>query len=153
MGRWGSVSGDRRVVSDPHAVCRNACETNLRVAVVMCDRRLSVSHLCMVTHVSDSQVGMWMLCAQLWLRSGGKGLGGVGEFGSGRTDKGLGASVGPLTRRRAVSQSHRRQLLPVCFSAFGPSFPNEARVPDIYLGEPCPASQRDRLCRRQENNY
>lgn len=52
-----------------------------------------------------------------------------------------------------MSQSYTRQRLPVSFSAFGPSLPSEARVPDIYLGEPCPASQRDRLCQRQENNY
>lgn len=83
------------------------------MAVVTCDLRLSVSHSCIVIHVNDSQIGMWVLCsgvAERW----GKGFG-EGEFGSGRVDKSPRASLGPLTRRRAMSQSYRRHLLAVSF--------------------------------------
>ena len=52
-----------------------------------------------------------------------------------------------------MSQSYRCHRIPVSLSASGPSLPNGTRAPDNHLGEPGPASQRDRLCQMQTNNY
>lgn len=144
-----SAGEDRRVVSDPYAVCRDACATHLRVAVVTCDLWPSVAHLSIVTHIDDSQVRTRVPCAQFWLRERKKGLG--GSWGGGR--QGPQGVSQPLTRRRAVSQSYRRHILLVPTSASGPSLANGIWAPDIHLGEPCPVSQRDRLCQRQANNH
>lgn len=78
---WCSVRGNRRVVSDPYTVFRFGCATLLRVAIVTCDLWLSVTHSYKMIHMDDSQVGMWVLCAELLLREEERVLWGSWEVG------------------------------------------------------------------------
>ncbi|XP_057571104.1 hydroperoxide isomerase ALOXE3 isoform X5 [Hippopotamus amphibius kiboko] len=108
-----------------------------------------MAHVCVVIHMDDAQVGMQVPCVQFWLTERRKGS--WGSWGARR--QGLQGISQPLTRSRSVSQSYRRHLVPVSLSASGPSLLSGTQAPDTYLGEPSPASQRDRLCQRQTNNY
>ena len=48
-----------------------------------------------------------------------------------------------------IMQASPNACLPL---ASGPSLPSRTWAPDSYLGEPGPASQRDRFCQRRTRN-